>query len=73
MNCSHSWNHWNIPGDENKDSLLLLLHPIEEAPASPVSAPELRQGGYREMRLQTIRRGDTTCLFWKGPCHQLTG
>lgn len=40
MNCSHSWNHWNIPGDKNKDFLLLLLHPIEEAPASPVNTPE---------------------------------
>lgn len=50
MNCSHSWNHWNIPGDENKDFLLLLLHPIEEALASPVSTPELWQECYRETR-----------------------
>ena len=50
MNCSHSWSHWNIPGDENKDFLLLLLHPIEEALAIPVSTPELWQECYRETK-----------------------
>lgn len=37
MNCSHSWNLRNVPGDENKDFLLLPLHPTEDASANPVS------------------------------------
>lgn len=68
MNCSHSWNHWNIPGDENKDFLLLPFHPTEDTSANLVSTFWLHKSAIRGKEgLKTIRPEYRKSWFLKGP------